>query len=280
MEEEAVMVKMGTVWDRTAEFLTDNLPSIVPIALIAFFVPFSVMGSFQPLVTETTPGLRLVLELIILAAIVVITWGMLMLTAMVLDGGGGAGRIALRRLGPALAVAVAIFLAMMLIFAPIVLTLMVSGVDLAAIARGTPVDVSMPSSVAWSIGIYGILAALVCIWLGARLAVVNAVIVREKAMFGALLRSWALTRGVAWRIVGVMFLYAVVSNVAALAAQLVFGTVFSLIAGGGGGTLSLASVLTSVIVAAVQTGFTVLAPVFAAKLYVALAAERERAVRS
>lgn len=275
------MVKMGTVWDRTAEFLTDNLPTILPVALIAFFVPFSVMGSFQPLVTETTPGLRLVLELIMFVSMVVITWGMLTLTAMVLDGGdGGASRIASKRLIPALVVNVAIFLAMLLLFAPILLTLSVSGVDLLAIVRGVPVDVSMPKSVAWAVGIYTLLAILVCVWLAARLAVVNAVIVREKLMFGAIRRSWALTRGVVWQIVGVAFLYSVVSNVAALAAQLVFGTIFALIAGGGGGTLSLASVLTSVIMAAVQTGFIVLAPVFTAKLYIALAAERERVVQS
>lgn len=275
------MVKMGTVWDRTAEFLTDNLPTILPVALIAFFVPFSVMGSFQPLVTETTPGLRLVLELIMFVSMMVITWGMLTLTAMVLDGGdGGASRIASKRLIPALIVNVAIFLAMLLLFAPILLTLSVSGIDLQAIARGVPVDVSMPVSVLWAVGIYTLLAILVCVWLAARLAVVNAVIVREKLMFGAIRRSWALTRGVVWQIVGVAFLYSVVSNVVALAAQLVFGTIFALIAGGGGGTLSLASVLTSVIMAAVQTGFIVLAPVFTAKLYIALAAERERVVQS
>jgi hypothetical protein len=41
------MVKMSTVWDRTAEFLSDNIGAIVPVALLAFFVPASIGGSFQ-----------------------------------------------------------------------------------------------------------------------------------------------------------------------------------------------------------------------------------------
>ncbi|MDF7775068.1 hypothetical protein P1X14_07410 [Sphingomonas sp. AOB5] len=274
------MVKMGTVWDRTAEFLTDNLPSIMPIALVAFFVPFSVMGSFQPLMSESNAGLTLVLELLTLGFVVVVSWGMLALTAMVLDGGPDAGKIAARRLVPSLLVSVAIFLAMALLFAPVVLTLLVSGVDLFALMRGVPVDLSLPVSVGWAICIYSLLAVGVAAWISARVAVANAVIVREKLAFGAIARSWTLTRGVVWRIVGVAFLYIVVSNVAALAARLVFGSIFTLIAGAGDSVMSLSGVLTSVIVAAVQTGFTVLAPLFTAKLYVALVTERERATQS
>jgi len=54
-----------------------------------------------------------------------------------------------------------------------------------------------------------------------------------------------------------------------LATQLVFGSIFRLVAGQSDG-LSLSNILTSVMVAAVQAGFTVIVPVFSAKLYQAL----------
>jgi hypothetical protein len=61
------MVKMGTVWDRTAEFLTDNLTAIVPIALLAFFVPFSIQGNFAHIRDGANPGFALTLQLVSLA---------------------------------------------------------------------------------------------------------------------------------------------------------------------------------------------------------------------
>lgn len=277
------MAKMGTVWDRTAEFLGDNLGAILPVALLAFFVPASIEGSFQAAKAGGSPELVLSLYLVQLAFGILSLWGSLTISAMALDvaSARGAGAIGRARLLPALAVSVLLFAVMFVLVLPIPLALQLSGYDLMEIARGT--NVGLGPQIAGGIALYGLALLALLLWVGARLFVTNPVIVREKRMFSALRQSWKLTRGMTWRIIGVILLFALVSWVSMLAANMVFGSIFALVAGGPAEGVTLAGVLTSIVVAAVQTGFTVLVPVFTAKLYLALAADaglREGAFRA
>jgi membrane-anchored glycerophosphoryl diester phosphodiesterase (GDPDase) len=176
---------------------------------------------------------------------------------------------------------VLLFAVMFVLVLPIPLALQLSGYDLMEIARGT--NVGLGPQIAGGIALYGLALLALLLWVGARLFVTNPVIVREKRMFSALRQSWKLTRGMTWRIIGVILLFALVSWVSMLAANMVFGSIFALVAGGPAEGVTLAGVLTSIVVAAVQTGFTVLVPVFTAKLYLALAADaglREGAFRA
>ena len=277
------MATMGTVWDRTAEFLGDNLGATLPVALLAFFVPASIEGSFQAAKAGGSPELVLSLYLVQLAFGILSLWGSLTISAMALDvaSARGAGAIGRARLLPALAVSVLLFAVMFVLVLPIPLALQLSGYDLMEIARGT--NVGLGPQIAGGIALYGLALLALLLWVGARLFVTNPVIVREKRMFSALRQSWKLTRGMTWRIIGVILLFALVSWVSMLAANMVFGSIFALVAGGPAEGVTLAGVLTSIVVAAVQTGFTVLVPVFTAKLYLALAADaglREGAFRA
>ncbi len=267
------MTKMGTVWDRTAEFLSDNLGAILPVALLAFFVPASIEGSFQAAKASAGPGLVLSLYLVQLAFGILSIWGSLTITAMALDmaEARGAGAIGRARLLPALLVSLALFAGMFVISLPVPIALQLAGYDMMALARGELTSLS--TEMAGGIALYMLAALALILWLGARLFVTNAVIVREKRMFSALRQSWKLTRGKTLAIIGVILLYVLVSWVSILAANMVFGSIFTLVAGGAADGISLAGVLTSIVVAAVQTGFTVLAPAFSAKLYLALTAE-------
>jgi len=267
------MAKMGTVWDRTAEFLSDNLGAILPVALLAFFVPASIEGSFQAAKASAGTALALSLYLVQIAFGILSIWGSLTISAMALDMADvrGAGRIGRDRLLPALAVSVLIFAAMFVLALPVPLALQLGGYDVMEIARGN--NVSLSPQIAGGIALYMLVALCLILWIGARLFVTNPVIVREKRMFSSLRQSWKLTRGMTWRIIGVILLFALISWVSILAANMVFGSIFTLVAGGPADGISLAGVLTSVVVAAVQTGFTVLVPAFTAKLYLALTAE-------
>lgn len=196
------MVKMSTVWDRTAEFLSDNIGAVVPIALIAFFVPASIGGSFQSVFLTASPGLVLALRLVQLAFAVLSVWGSLVITAMALDGASGetAGATARRRLLPALAVSVVLGIAMLALTLPIPVFLAGYGYDLTAIARGEAVEID--ATAAAFVWIYFLLLSIAFVWIGARLIVTTPVIVREQRMLGAVPQSWRLTRGSTWRIVG------------------------------------------------------------------------------
>jgi hypothetical protein len=255
------MVKMGTVWDRTAEFLTDNLPAILPIALFAYFVPFSVMGSLSPILDEAN-GLSAALWIVIFALVAVVNWGGLVLIAMALERAGDLRAEAARRLAPALALSVLMFGVILLLAMPPVLAIAASGG-----MQDAAFDI--PIAVAWALALYCPLAIVAGMWIVARLLLINPVLVAERRWLGAFVRSWMLTRGAGLRIVGVMILYTVVAIVGVLATKTVFGTIFHLIAGAGDG-LSLSNVLTSVMVAAAQTALSVIVPVFSAKLYLAL----------
>lgn len=267
------MTKMSTVWDRTAEFLTDNLGAVLPLALLAFFVPASIVGSLANVDASDAPQLALILALIQLAFGILSLWGMLALTAMALDPDTApqAGNIAGRRLLPTLAIWVAMIVVIVVLAAPVLLVLGIDGADFFGPTRTSGLDVSPVAAL--GVSLYMLILIALLLWAGARLALVMPAIVAERQAFGSLARSWALTRGLTWRIVGVLLLYTLVSWVATLAAQTVFGSIFRLISGPDEG-LSLSRVLTSVMAAAVQTGFTVLLPVFAAKLYLAVTAGR------
>ncbi|MEP9361167.1 glycerophosphoryl diester phosphodiesterase membrane domain-containing protein [Sphingomonas sp. KR3-1] len=267
------MAKIGTVWDRTAEFLSDNLHAVLPVALLAFFVPASIQSSFQSALAGGSFQLTLLLRLVQLAFGILSLWGSLTIAAMALEIADGrtAGAIGRARLLPALAVSLLLFAAIFVLALPIPLALQLAGYDMTAIARGEVTEIS--PTMGTGIALYALVLIALLLWFAARLFVVNPVIVRERRMFSALRQSWTLTRGMTWRIIGVILLFVLVSWVSALAANMVFGSIFALVAGGGTDGISLAGVLTSIVVAAVQTGFTVLVPAFTAKLYLALAAE-------
>lgn len=269
------MASMGTVWDRTAEFLSDNLGTVLPIALGAMFVPAAVSGSLSGLGQGATPGLATGLGLASLLLAIVTFWGQLAVTALALDPaiGRGAVNVATRRLPAALLVTIVLFVALFLLAIPAGVILALSGADLNAGATGGMPQVP-PAAALWLL-LYFLVLLPIALWFGARLIVVAPVIVGEKAMFGAIPRSWALTRGSAFKIIGVLILYAVVATVAYLAATTAFGAVITLIAGRGEDGLSLAMVLTVIVGGAVSTAFTVLGTAFAAKLYLALRADRE-----
>ncbi|MCW4461797.1 hypothetical protein OK349_08750 [Sphingomonas sp. BT-65] len=271
------MISMGTVWDRTAEFLSDNLGTILPIALTAIFVPAAISGSLGELNRGATPGLAAGLGLASLLLAVVTFWGQLAITALALDPSLGKGAVpaATRRLPAGLLVMIVLLLAALLLAIPVGVILALNGVDFSAATPGAMPQVP-PAAALW-VTLYVLALLPVLLWLAARLAVVLPALVGERLAIGAIPRSWRLTGGVALKIVGVLILYAVVATVASLAATTAFGAVITLVAGRGEDGLSLATVLTGTVGGAVSTAFTVLGTAFTAKLFLALRAAKEAA---
>ncbi len=271
------MVSMGSVWDRTAEFLSDNLGNLLPIALLAIFVPTTISANLSSLQLTATSTTAMWLGLGVFLLALVSFWGQLAVTALAIDPalGRDATRVATRRFPAALLVAIVMLVAGLLLVIPLGVMLAVAGVDLSGIDSGTMP--AIPESVTLWASLYGLVIAVLAVWVFARLAVVVPAIVGDRLAIGALARSWSLTRGVALKVVGVLILYAIVSIVANLAATTAFGAVMYLVAGRGEDGLSLASVLTTIVGGTVSTGFTVLGTAFLAKLYVALLARNEAA---
>lgn len=267
------MVKMGTVWDRTVEFLADHLTALLPTAIFAIFVPISLSGSLEPVRESAAPAVQMGLAAATLVLVVVQVWGQLAITALALDPaiGGRSSAIATRRLLLVLVVSLLLLLMLMVLMAPIGVALVASGVDLAQLQLGNNPP-NVPPGTALFIALYAVALLIVCLVAAARLAPLTPVLVAERRWLSGIGRAVRLTRGLTLRLIGVILLYLVVATVAGMAARTVFGSLLRL-ATDGDGPLTIAGVVTAVIVGAVQTGFAVLATVFVAKLYEATARE-------
>ena len=273
------MVSMSAVWDRTAEFLSDNLTTLVPIALALLFVPNAVSGALEPLSAAAVEGSRTGYAFASLALSLIAMWGNLAIVALVLDpvlSARGAATVAGRRMPPAVGVLVVGLIALLLLWSPLFAILAASGMSATAMGSNAA---AIPAGARTGIGLSMLVLLPLTLWLLARFMVLlTPVLVGERRGVGALGRAWSLSRGIGWRVLGVMILYFVLAWVVVTATRTVVGSVLRLLADDDG-PLSLASVLTSVMVGAVATALTVMAAVFSAKLYIAVRDGREGAAR-
>lgn len=271
------MATMSTVWDRAAEFLGDNLAAVTPLALLTLFVPLSLLGNLVPLVGSIGTVGDIALGFVLLALSIVTVWGGLAITALALDPVAGrepAIAVANRRLLPVLGVGLVVLAVVAVLALPFGIALGFSGLDMTGMAPGRPSTTAPNIAAILFVVLYVPVFALLLLWLAARLALVNPVMAMERRGLGVFARSFVLTARIQWKLIGVLLLYFVVSQVAALAAQSVFGVVFGLLIGGDG-PVNVASVLTSIIVAAVSTLFSLFAIAFLARLYLAARDARE-----
>ncbi|MEN2785868.1 hypothetical protein ACFOKI_10320 [Sphingomonas qilianensis] len=272
-------ISMGNVWDRATDFLSDNMGVVVPIALLTIFLPSSLSASIAPFAKQS-PTASMIVSAVGLVLTLIGLWGQLAIIALATQqraGRGPAVRTANARLLPLIGISLLAVIAGFALFVPIPVALSLAGYDFRGAMGGQRVPVS--GGVAMFVSVYGLLLLPLFLFLVARLSLLTPVVVRERRGVGAFKRSFVLTRGITWKVIGVLILYCIVFGVAMLAARTVFGSIFQLIAGGEG-EISLATVLTSVVVSVVQTSFFVLAAAFEGKLYLAVRDAREAIVES
>ncbi|WP_156361843.1 hypothetical protein [Sphingomonas sp. Leaf343] len=257
------MVSMGNVWDRTVDVLRGRSSILASIAGVGILLP-SVLRDVIGLAAPTSSGLYALIGLLALVATV---WAQLAMLAVATDPAtdrAEASRLALSRLGVALGVVVLLGLAFTLLFIPAVVALAQSGVDY---STGTIDPTTIPAGLRSFLTIYFLLFFAAAFWLGARLLLLNAVILRERLGLGAIMRSVRLTQGATWRIIGVMLLFVILLLVCAGAVQVVVGLVLRLLLGAG--SLPTITFVASLIASIVTTAFSVVAAAFTAQLYVA-----------
>jgi hypothetical protein len=261
-------VEMERVWDRTAAFLRAHSRTLLALAALAMFVPAVLAGLVEAAAVRaggTVGGAGMLVRLI---ASVLTLWAELAIVA--LAAGSASTRAALRQAGLRLPVvigfALLLTLAMVLLSLPVVAILGAYGYDFMAAADGAGANPSAVAAV-W-IGLYLLVSLPLLLWIGARLSLVIPVVVEERRGLGAITRSFALTRGIAAKIIGMLLLYSVVSLVLTAAVQFAAGTVLAIIFGNGEG-LGVASVLTLLLTALVEIAMAVLLWAFTGKLYLA-----------
>lgn len=268
------MAKMGNVWDRTTAFTGERFGVLVPVALLAFALPGVVSTCLQVASVTSGQGVRMGSGLAALLLSVVSIWGALVVIGLATGAPGlpAAGQRAMRRLPATLLVSIGLGLAMAVLVLPFPLILAARGYDVLAIAAGKAGNVVVDPQTSSMVALYLLVLVPVLLVVFARLILVTPVVLCEPMLFGAIRRSWALTRRHGWRILGMLLLFGLIGGIAQLAAQTVFGSVFTLLLGAGPG-VTPALVLTAIITASVQAVMILLLTVFQGKLYDALALE-------
>ena len=261
------MIRMGTIWDRSVEVMRGRSSILTTIAALTIFLPAVVRAGIAAYAAPGSPGAAMIGGLATLVTTVIAIFGGLALIAVASDPATDSGRayaIARARLLPAIGLSLLLLLGLAVLLIPAGALLVASGIDFSAAARG---ETTTPTSMApiALLFLYMLVAFVVMIWLAARLSLFNPVIVNERAGIATFARSWTLTRGLTWRIIGVFLLFGVVVGVTVLAVQLVSGLVFALLLGQSQRATAL--FLAAVCVAVVTTVYTVVQSTFLAQLY-------------
>lgn len=257
------MVSMGTVWDRTTEVLRGRTGMLASLAALAIFLP-SVLRDGVVAFSPTSTGLIGMLGLVALLGAI---WGQLALLAVSTDPRTtreDASRQATARLLPALGVVLLLGFAFVLVTLPMVIALIRAGVDF---STGTVDPSTIPSGVGGFVSIYFLAVLIFAFFIGARLILLNPVILNERRGLGSIARSFRLTRGLTWRIIGLMLLFLVLVVVTAGAAQAITALLLRLVLGAE--ALPTITFVAGIVGAVITTAFTVVAAAFTAQLYVA-----------
>jgi hypothetical protein len=268
-------VSIGTVWDRAVEVLRGRAGILAPIAALTVFLPSVASNALSLYGGSAGVGVGLLAAVVALVVLVASIWGQLAMLAVATHPAttrADAGHQATARLLPAIGIVLAVGIVLSLAIVPPLVALAHAGVDFSRMsaATGQQTMPTIPAGVSGFILVYMIAFVVAAFWLGARLLLLNPVILNERRGLRAVTRSIRLTRGMTWRLIAVMLLFVIVLLVASSAVQFVVAVPLRLILGAGAPT---AAFLASVAVAAVTTVFTVIAAAFTAQLYVAVAGE-------
>ena len=268
---------MGNVWDRTAEFLSANARVLLPIALITMLLPnvinVLIGGAAATLSPAIVQGYALVCALIAL-------WGQLAVAALALDPDGGrsnAMATATSRFIRAVGAMLIVLAVFVLLALPAIGILAANGVDLSALRSTGLAHGALSRGTSTFLLIYALVVGVIAIVVSIRLALLYPVIVAEGGVVTAIKRAWALSRGIAWKMIGVWLLFSIVYLVANAAVTSAIGTVLGLFIDMAS-PFSVGRIFVAILSGLVTTAFTLVVAAFSAKLYqAAIAARRDAA---
>jgi hypothetical protein len=270
------MVTMSTVWDRSTEVMAGRfgmlatiagLLGVLPRVLQSTLVPPRIVAgmAMAPGPAAAASGVAALASLVVALCAI---WSGLALVAAAsspaIDSVGAALATSARRLPVAIGLTLLIgIVAVVVLIVPIVI-LGASGMNMAALRTGDVAHAFSPGAVL-GVVIGFLIALIVGLWLTARLFLFNPVLVNERRGFGSIARSFALTRGLTWRLIGVLLLFGIVFLVLTMAVGSVAGILFGLLLGSGAPTAAL--VLTQLTTSTVSAGFAIVFATFSAQLY-------------
>jgi len=252
-------MSIGKAWEEAVAFVSRERGLLFPVALLFVALPGVILGEMTPpeltawAASQTRTALPQIpasYALSALLAAVLIWFGSLSLFALALRPGisvGEALRLSLSRL-------------------PVLMgTTFLAGAAMAAGFLALSLVGMLIAAVSQPLMVLGMSAAMVGLiaFLGVRLILLNPVVIDgQDGVVASLKRSWRLTQGHFWRLLGFVATLTLLSLIASSAAQAVFGIIGKLLAGADGARL-----IGGVAAAAVSTVVQVYMLVMLARLY-------------
>lgn len=267
-------VDMGTVWDRTTEFLSDNFGAVMPVFVAALWLP-QVLSALLGGAASEGGSMSTLLSFLALLLVLPGIWGNLAIIAQALDPNAGAAparAAATRSFGWAVLITILIGLVQFALILPVTIALIAGGLNLQAMAAGNVRGAfEGVGGGMWTFVVLYTLAWLAAaLVIGVRTALYGPALVAERAGVGAIGRAIQLSRGIVWKMIGVYLLFVIVLMVASMAVRSVFGAIFALILPGG--ALGAGSIVTATLSGLVSAIGALVIAAFGAKLYRAVTA--------
>jgi len=263
-------VDMGTVWDRTTEFLSDHFGAIFPVVALTIWLPqivSTLIGASHP---GSLPSAGQ--SLLALALVLPSMWGWLALTAHALDpdaGAAAARRDATRGFGWALLIWLLFCLALIVLYLPMPIVLVAGGLDIAALQRGDMAGAfaAVSDGARSFVRIYAIVLLVLALVIGVRATVLAfPALIAERVGVAAIGRAFALSRGITLKMIGVYLLFFLVMAVGWMAVNSAAGALFAMVAPGAG-PFGFGSIAVAALSGLVLTIAYVIMAAFSARLY-------------
>ena len=258
-------LSVSKAWSETAAFMSREAGLVLPVAFLLIAVPGAAMQLAMPAGEPTNPpeaGLWLLLiPFVIIASII----GSIAITHLALRPGSSVAeslQVGLRRFLP-------LFLASLLIaivagFVLVVLMMLLVGGSLAA-AEANPLAVMGPMLIVLFIA----MVLSMAIWI--RLMLMTPIATVENlGPIAIIQRSWALTAGHFWKLLGLMILLIIVALVMMIAISAVFG-IFLFLVAGAPEPGSLSYIIMAIVSALLQSVLSAVLITLIARIYVQLA---------
>lgn len=254
------MISMNQIWDDSIAFIRREFALLLPLALATLYVGDVVANLATGFSTPATPNPFATIA--ILAATIWSIVGQLSIVSLVLKPGQSVGEALAHggaRLGKVILVALLL---------GIVVALALSPIGAVAIAYGANPEApeSFQKLPGW-LGLLVLVTLAALVWLGIRLALMNALIVdRNPSVLDTIKGGFALTKGITARLFLIVLLYGLMVLVLGSAVKFVAGSLFALI-GAGLGSPFAGAVMAALVGGIVNAGLSLVATVFLAMLY-------------
>lgn len=222
-------LSIGKAWEEASTFLRRESRLVTPVALTMFMVPATLYGWYNPTgdPNQASAGLGWPILLILLVMTIM---GQMVIAGMAIGWSGSVGA----GLGHAFKRVWGVLGAVMLVFIPLTVVLLLAIAILVGGAGIADPSQITPESLAKVPGVAPVLLATIVLFLfvGTKLFPMAAIGMVETANpLRLLARSWTITRGSFWRLLGTFLLILVVNFVASVAVLTVIGSIMTIAAG-------------------------------------------------